>query len=288
MTGAILALLAAVTWASAVALIRKAIRYVSFLTVTVVITATGTALFWPLAIIVACKSPVNVHGVLIFLAAGFLHPGVVRILYFKGMEEVGASANASIFATYPLFSTVIAMLLIGERPQVKVLAGALCVVVGAALVQRSISSIGEGSWRKLAYPASAALTTALGYVVRKAGLKLYNEPLVGVALGFLSASILYSILLTVSPALRSYTTLDAESFKLLWKGAVGMCLGWVFSFYALRYADVSVVTPILGSEPLFVSLFSYMFLKEIETVTSELIAGALSIMLGVILVTLNL
>ncbi|RLG50176.1 MAG: EamA family transporter, partial [Thermoproteota archaeon] len=71
------------------------------------------------------------HGVLIFLAAGFLHPGVVRILYFKGMEEVGASANASIFATYPLFSTVIAMLLIGERPQVKVLAGALCVVVGA-------------------------------------------------------------------------------------------------------------------------------------------------------------
>ncbi|RLG51467.1 MAG: hypothetical protein DRN96_05285 [Thermoproteota archaeon] len=228
------------------------------------------------------------HGVLIFLAAGFLHPGVVRILYFKGMEEVGASANASIFATYPLFSTVIAMLLIGERPQVKVLAGALCVVVGAALVQRSISSIGEGSWRKLAYPASAALTTALGYVVRKAGLKLYNEPLVGVALGFLSASILYSILLTASPALRSYTTLDAESFKLLWKGAVGMCLGWVFSFYALRYADVSVVTPILGSEPLFVSLFSYMFLKEIETVTSELIAGALSIMLGVILVTLNL
>jgi uncharacterized membrane protein len=65
---------------------------------------------------------------------------------------------------------------------------------------------------------------------------------------------------------------------------VGQALSWIFSFYALSLEKVSVITPLLSIEPLFVVLFAYIYLRELERVPIKLVASILLTVFGVILV----
>jgi drug/metabolite transporter (DMT)-like permease len=61
----------------------------------------------------------------------------------------------------------------------------------------------------------------------------------------------------------------------------------MLSFYALSYDDVSVITPLLSIEPVFVALFAYLYLRKIERVSPKLVSIVLTV-LGVVLVTAKL
>jgi drug/metabolite transporter (DMT)-like permease len=55
-------------------------------------------------------------------------------------------------------------------------------------------------------------------------------------------------------------------------------------FYALRYGDVSTVTPLIQVEPLFIFLLIHYYLKGMEKISLRLVAGSVAIILGAILV----
>jgi hypothetical protein len=44
----------------------------------------------------------NIFGALIFILAGFLHPGLSRLGYFQGVEKAGVCMAASIFTSYAI------------------------------------------------------------------------------------------------------------------------------------------------------------------------------------------
>jgi drug/metabolite transporter (DMT)-like permease len=58
----------------------------------------------------------------------------------------------------------------------------------------------------------------------------------------------------------------------------------MLSFYALSYEAVAIVTPLLSIEPLFVVLFAYFYLREVERVSLKLATSIVLIVLGVALV----
>jgi drug/metabolite transporter (DMT)-like permease len=74
---------------------------------------------------------------------------------------------------------------------------------------------------------------------------------------------------------------------LFWVAGVGQAITWMLSFYALSYDDVSVITPLLSIEPVFVALFAYLYLRKIERVSPKLVSIVLTV-LGVVLVTAKL
>ena len=55
------------------------------------------------------------------------------------MEIVGISANASIFATYPLFTSIVAVSFLGETLTVENWMGLASVIVGVIFVGRILS-----------------------------------------------------------------------------------------------------------------------------------------------------
>jgi len=126
---------------------------------------------------------------------------------------------------------------------------------------------------------------AFSFIPRKHGLNIYNEPLLAAAIGFLSSSLFYFIL---SKSSRSNLTslFSRKDLKLFWKAGVFMSLGSIATLFALSYERVSLITPIMQTEPLFVLFFAYLFLKELEQRSSKLLMGTITIIIGVILVSL--
>jgi drug/metabolite transporter (DMT)-like permease len=117
------------------------------------------------------------------------------------------------------------------------------------------------------------------------GLNVYPEPVTGVALAFLTALLLYTVMFSLSPKIRRVTPINVHTFKLFWKAGVCNAIGWLFMFYAIQYGDVTVVTPLLQIQPLFILIFTYFYLKKLETLSKQLVLGTVIIVLGVILIT---
>jgi len=290
MTGTVLALLAALFYSLSMVLVRKSLDKSNFLSVALVITVTGNIILWSLALLFTHLKSVNLEGFLFFAIAGMLAPGVTRLLYYKGMEVVGLSVNASIFAAYPLCSSIFAVLLLRETLSAENWIGIVCIVVGVVLIERNFGKPKTGSERtlkrSLVFPLLATLTVSLSTIVRKHGLNICNEPLLGVAIGYSSTFLLYLVLSIFSNCKRG-SMFSGKDFRLFWKAGVGMSLAWILSFYALRHERVSIVTSLIQTEPLFILFFTHLYLKELECVSFKLLISALLIVTGVMFVSIH-
>ena len=284
------ALLAASALGLTAVLIRTRLDESDFFSIASVITVTGNIILWPLALLFTNFRTINLEGLLFFVIAGILAPGIVTLLYVKGMEAVGVSVNASIFAIYPMYSSILAVLLLGEALTQENSIGIICIVVGAVFVERSLGESETGPKRifrkSLVFPLFGALMEALSFIAKKHGLNIYNEPLLAVAIGYASTFLLYFLLSISSHAMRSALFLG-EDFRLFWKAGVCTSIGWISAIYALSHERVSIITPLLQTEPLFVLFFAYLYLKKLERISFKLIISTLLIVIGVILVSIR-
>jgi DME family drug/metabolite transporter len=244
---------------------------------------------WPATLLSETLSNINPSGILFFILAGIMAPGVFRLFYYKGMEKVGASINASLFATHPLVGTTMAVFLLNERPTLGIWIGILCIIMGAVLIERAANKGRIRSLKierkNLVFPLLGTLFIASSHVFRKMGLIICNEPILGTAIGHIAALCFYTLLLGFSPNMRTSLSINRQSLQLFWKAGVCLTAAWLLTFYALSSGDVSVVTPILQVQPLFIVLLVYLFLKEVEVISRGVVAGATTIIVGVVFIS---
>jgi drug/metabolite transporter, DME family len=106
---------------------------------------------------------------LIFIAVGLFVPGLTRVLSFRGIRAMGSSVTSTIVNTTPMFSTVLAILILEERP-------APLVVLGVALTVGGLVTVSWGgektSYKKseLIYPFLCALLFSMKDVAVRWGL----------------------------------------------------------------------------------------------------------------------
>ena len=286
----ILAILTAIFYGLANVLVRKGLVESSFISTAFVVTILGNIVFWTLTLLFVPLNLINPVGIIFFALAGMLAPGLARIFYILGMERLGASVNASVHAIYPMFGAIAAVILLHEKPTSGTLVGTFCIICGAVLVARSIhrndAKSGGSVKTGLAFSLFASIVYGSSFVVGKMGLNVYSEPIIGVAIGYAMALFIYTLMVAMSSNMRRTVSLDWYTLRLFWKPGVFLCIGWITSFYAIMYGDVVVVNPITGAQPLFVFLFAYLYLKELETITSKLILGTIIVIIGVALISI--
>ena len=286
MLGILLALLSALALGSSQILVRKNLDKSNFVYISLTVTIVGNIILWPLALCFTDLTNINFEGLLLFVFAGLLAPGMARLFYFKGMETAGVSANSSIFATYPLFTSIIAILLLGEVLSAENWIGLFCIVVGVIFIGRYINNDSTQtkctSRKGIIVPILGALALASAQIVRKEGINIYNQPLLGTAIAYSTSFIVYLIImaLSVKTRPRKYSRKD---FQMFWKPGLGIAAGWLLSFLALSQERVSIVVPILQVELLFILLFAYIFLRELEKFSLKVVASAFLIIAGIIL-----
>ena len=286
MIGSALALLSALASGLSVVLVGKYSKKSNAFNVSLIISCVGMVILWPLAVLLTDLEATNLEGLILFAIGGVLTPGLVRLFYYNGLKTLGAAVNSSIFSIYPLYSSLLAVLLLSEILSLENWVGILCIVLGVVFVEMSSCEINSGdkSARKsLIFPILGGLTLGISSIIRKYALDFYNAPVLGVAVAYTFSFLPYFLMLMLSTSTRKALSLKRD-FRFFWIAGIGQALSWILSFYALSYEEVSIITPLLSIEPLFVAFFAYLYLRELERVSPKLVASIILTVFGVVLV----
>ena len=269
--------------------IKKSLNRASTFSVAVMLTTIGTIFFWVIIwfLYPDAKIGMNIKACLYFIIAGLFAPGLLRLVFFMGIDRVGVSIASSIMAAIPVFAVVIAVLFLNEKLSSVLAFGIILIVVGIILFEQDKNgnkSKKEFRGKDITLLLLGAVAGAVAITFRKMGLHLWNFPIMGVALGFSSALITYLILLICSPKLRKKISFQFGDFPLFVAGGLSLSFGWLCTFYALSHGPVVVVAPLNAMHPLVVMTLSTIFLKDSERITGLKISGCLSVLVGVVLI----
>lgn len=79
--------------------------------------------------------------------------------------------------------------------------------------------------------------------------------------------------------------MERQGFSFFIAAAIVATVAQVLNFIALGRGELSVIIPLLNTTPLFTVLFTVIFLRKVETVNRRIIAGALLMFAGVVIIT---
>jgi uncharacterized membrane protein len=227
-----------------------------------------------------------------FVVAGLLGTLLGRAFYYEGINRLGASITEPIKASNPLFAVLLAVVLLSDPVTGEQFTGIVLIVAGVAWLSKQTvdgdASLTDAPARALSLPFAAALMFALEPVVAKVGFNAGASLLSGLTLKTVSAAIGMGAYLRWRDALPAPTSLLYDENRRWYVLAGVGNSGFLLSYYAaLSLAPVSLVVPILQLSPLVVMVLSYLFLRRLEHVTPRLVAGALVVVIGAIVVTLG-
>ncbi|MBI2090580.1 MAG: DMT family transporter [Deltaproteobacteria bacterium] len=278
------ALTAALGWAIEAILVRKGAQYASVSLAALMSFAVTALLLWavnwwsfPLSLL---YSPATFY----FILGGLIQPAFVRFLHYTGIVRLGASRAGPVRGIAPLFAIIVAFFFLGERPGVSVYLGAVLCVAGLWLI--SSRRQGETDWKTidLLFPLGAALLTAVSQNIRKTGLLILPNPYIAAAVTTTTSLLVFLLSLLVTRQIRSIR-MDRRCLPSYGSAAVISTVAQVLTFMSLSMGQVSVVVPLVNTNPLFIVILSALFLKDLEKVTGLVVTGAILIVGGVALIT---
>ena len=288
MIGIVLALLSAAVSGLAVVLVGRHSKKSNAFNVSLLISFVGLVIIWPLATVLTDFTEANLEGILLFAVGGIFSPGLVRLFYYSGLKNLGPSVNSSIFSVYPLYSSLLAVFFLSEFLTLENWIGVVAIAVGVIFVEMSSRKNNGGNNHRILknwfFPILGGLTLGLSAILRKMALNLFNAPVLGIAVAYSFSFIPYIVIFAFHKPTRSSLSLKKD-LRLFWVAGVGQAVAWLLSFYALSLETVSVVTPLLSIEPLFVAIFAFLYLREQEQLSLKLVASILITVLGAVLVT---
>jgi DME family drug/metabolite transporter len=228
---------------------------------------------------------IDLAAIAFFVASGILASTLGRLLNFMSIERLGVPVSASIIGSSPLFSTLFAVIAIGESVAMTTALGTVFVVVGIALTSGGNKPSSRLVGSTLVLPVMSAAFYGASSVVRKVGLNILPDSVLGAFVG--AASSLVSFLLYIVTTNRvAEVRLSRNSVKYFVGSGFAMSAGWLTMFAALSTGSVSVVSALIGTNPLFSLALSIVFLREAEDINRRIAAGSFAIVAGAAIITL--
>jgi drug/metabolite transporter, DME family len=266
-----LALTGALCSAVATIAFRQGLRYSNTSSGLWINLTVGLVCVWIATLLTVPASAMHARALPFFIGSGLLGTVAGRFFRFKGIEKVGAPVAAAINN-----------LLLGERVTLPILLGTCVIVLGTILLSMSGRHVGFRPVH-LVYPFLCAFCFGSVAIIRKLGLS-HAPPMFGYAINVTTAFIAFTTYLMVSGQF-STVACDGKSLWYFVAAGLGENVGVLFVLIALSLGQVSVVTPLNGTAPLFVLVLAFFFLKDVERLTGRLVLGTVCIVLGVFLLT---
>jgi len=229
--------------------------------------------------------------------AWFFLLGVVNFLggrtsSYQAIGRIGASRTAAVQSTAAVFASIFAITITGERPHFVVLLGTLTVVLGLTAALGNSIRDGVANNRGMLIGFGLALVAAASYggtnVIAKELTEEYGSPLMVSAFGLLFGVILLWPL-AGSRTIREVRESRGNMTFVLSAGFSGLAAatGVIALYFALQRADVTVVSPIVSTNPIFTLILAQIFIARMENLTKWLFLGVGITVVGVIVVTVG-
>jgi uncharacterized membrane protein len=278
----VVAIISAVCSAGATIFIRQGLQHSNTYTGYWINLVVGVSGLWLAAFFLTPDDVLTLQAIPFFILSGLIGTVGGRFTRFVAIEKVGASVAASINNLHPFISTGLAILLLGERVTLPIVAGTCLIVLGTIILSSSGGRAGFRP-RHLIYPMIAASCFGVVAIIRKLGLS-QTGPVFGAAVNMTTALIVFTAFLAVSGNAKAMRCHGRSLWYFIAAGVTenaGVCLMMV----ALSLGQVSVVAPLAGTAPLFVLPMAYVFLRGVESLTWRIVGGAVLIVCGGVLLT---
>jgi len=282
----IVAMFSAMGWAGDSVLVRLGVRRSNIFAAMLMSYLVSVTCIWTYLVattpLVFLSSPAMVY----FLISGCLQPLFARALFYEGITRIGVARAGPLRGAEPLFATIIAVVLLHERPGIMVYLGTALIMGSLWLI--SGSQGGAAKWRLVdaALPLGAGLVSAISQTLRKEGLKILPNPFVATAI-VTSTSLALLISLILLTKRVNLLRMPRQSFLFFVAAGCVAVSAQVTNFIAIGQGDLSVIIPLLNTTPLFTVLFSGLFLRSLETLSPRIVVGASLMVGGVVLITLR-
>lgn len=275
---ALWAVAAAAGLGAAMVTTRLGLRYATPLAGAAIGVPSTTLMFWCLAPFLLDTGGFSLAAAGIFALVGMFFPAAVTLLTYTGNQRMGPTITSSVSCTTPMFALSGAILFLGEALTAGNVLGTAAIVLGM-LVLTWTGGARTRSWPlwTIALPFAAAAIRALAQVLTKAGLTLWENPY---AAGLIGYTVSAAVILIAARAGGAPKISDRRAMP--WFVATGFLNGSsLFLMYlALVRGQVSMVSPIVATYPLFTLALSLLLLRH-ERVTPRVVAGAVLTVAGV-------
>jgi len=286
MSSEVTALLASISFALFAVYGWLGLRHSTPLTATIVSLAARTITLGTAVILFGGVPGFATMALVVFIILGLMQT-VISLLTFMGLQKIGTSRSQPLRNSYPLWSAVIAIALMGEHAGVAVLLGTLLVVAGAVMISwKPEAAPPSYRWWHVVFSLAAGLLAGVAFPLRRYGLTISNEPV------FFSFVVAIVSLIGAIP----YTLWTSGERKLIWQRRAVIdfflsgffeALGALLTLMALTTGRVVIVSPIVATTPLFSLLISQIFLRGKERITTITVLGTVAVVAGTIAIALG-
>ena len=212
-----------------------------------------------------------------------------RNFSYQAIGRIGASRTAAVLSTSAMFAAIFAITITGERPHFVVLVGTVVVVLGLTAALGNSIRDGISDNRGVLIGLGLALVAAASYggtnVIAKELTEEYGSPFMVSAFGLFFGIILLSPL----AGIKTVREVRASRGNPVSAGLSGLAAatGVGALYFALQRADVTVVSPIVSTNPIVTLVLAQIFISRMENLTKWLFIGVGITVAGVIVVTVG-
>jgi len=277
--------LTAFSFAVANVTVRHGMRYSTPLTATFTSLIIHTIVLWTAVFMTGGIPSVVWLGVVAICLTGIVQPAM-RVFQYKGMEKIGTSRAITLRNSYPLLSVLIGIIFLGEELTPVGAVGIALIMSGIVLSSWKLDEqFKDFRWLYVIYPLITAAISAVVHPLRRYALLQSNEPLFFAALvgpiSLLSFAAYYH-----TPANGEKLVWDRRALWPLVVSGLAETLAVLFMLHALANGPVVIVSPISATSPIWTALLAAIFLREIERLTWASVIGTISVVAGVIAISL--
>lgn len=281
----VLALSAALWFSFSHILIRRGLAHTDPVTGSVVSVALSLVMLWGLAALFLQPSSFLTPVVWYFAASGIFAPGIGRLLVYLGISRIGVARSVPLSSSSPLFSSLLAVVLIGEEWPLQNIVGTVLVVTGVIVISRTRTEATPWRRRDIVFPLLAALAFATASNLRKLGFEVENVPLMASTVNA-TTGFLFVMGMGVWQKGGAIARFSRRAFVWFVGAGVFNTLGLLFNLHALSSGKLVVVEPLLATAPVLTVFLTAIFLRDLEVVSARVVVGAACTVAGTILLVL--
>ena len=232
---------------------------------------------------------IPLDGYLYLSGAGIVHYGIGRYCNYRGIAAIGAARAVTVQAVAVPYSILMAVVLLDERPSLLMYAAIALILVGPSLMierrpKRPADAPADGSApaveiRQLeGYVFSLLAALAYGtspILIRAAVEDASATAAIGTLVSYAAASAVLIAALALPAQRELVHAINFRYMRLFGGAGLSVFLAQLFRFFALSFADVSIVNPLMRTVGVFTLILSYLVNRSLERITLGVVLGVL-------------
>lgn len=309
MTGGLLSLLSAITFAYANAILRRGVLTGTVFQALVISLPVALPLFAVAMLLTGGFSALanfSSFGIALLAIAGIIHLACGRYCNYRATKAMGTNLVAPVQQFSLVITLVLAVVWLGERMTVLRLLGIALVIVGPALMfvpgrrkakPISLSAAANESADSfnpdLAEGYFFAFISSIGFGLSPILIRMAFETkgvAVGVAGGFISyvaATLAVGLLLIIPERRREGARIDAATARLFSISGILGSFSQMFRYVALALVPVSVAAPIQRLSLIFRIYFGWLINRQHEVFGGRMISATVISLIGALALTVS-